>query len=97
MFDVIETLISDLDLEACDSISVPARRTSRSNLPDTFRIGSGGQSSIEVVPQREGQAVQAPVTGAETPEFRPKRGHIDRNGLRQVAGLPASRDEPSPC
>ena len=55
MFDVIETLISDLDLEACDSISVPARRTSRSNLPGTFVSGPAGRVPLKLFPREKGR------------------------------------------
>ena len=55
MFEVIETLISDLDLEVCDSISVPARRTSRARLPDSFTSGPAGKVPLRLFPRVKGR------------------------------------------
>ena len=55
MFDVIESLISALGLEVCDSISVPARRTSRARLPDSFVSGPAGRVPSKLFPREKGR------------------------------------------
>ena len=55
MFNKLDTMITDLGLEICDSLSLSARRTSRSRLPDAFASGPAGSIPERLFQKQKGR------------------------------------------
>ena len=55
MFNKLDTMITDLGLEIYDSISLSARRTSRSRLPDAFAAGPAGSIPEKLFSKQKGR------------------------------------------